>query len=714
MTDELRARAREAAGLTGDAEPPSLREVVRRSEVGWYPLVALGGLTAVAGFGAYALTVQLPEIGRALGVGPAGLAGILTLSLLASAAATLPLAGVVQRRPIRAALVVAGGFVGALSLALTALVVNAGELAAVLLVSGAAAAVVAVSYQPLVVELYPPEGRVRALSLLAGARGLGDLVAPAIVGGLVAVVGLTWRGVFLVAGILAAAAAAAAIGLRDPGFGRWDRARVRHLIRQGDVAAGPAPSEQPLDLGPIEAARRLHTIPTLRTLFLAQVGLGAMLIPFSVFLVLFLDVRWNLGPFGRGVLFSGLGLAAVVALGAFGPAAERLFRRDPAELLGVAARLWAGALVLVAVAALAPALTLVAAALAVAVGLVTAIGPGLTALHLSLVAPQLRSTANALATIYFAGPGGILGILLLGAADRRYGLAGALIATTLPGLVAVLLLHRAGRSVATDLQRVLDEAIDEEEFRRLGEEGATPPLLAVRRLRAGYDGRPVLRDLDLTIAPGERVAMLGVNGAGKTTLLHVIAGLLLPWSGTVRLGERDISHVDPERRSAFGVVLVSGGGTLFDPLTVEEHLRLYLGSVGLHGRAAAAALARIDRMFPALAGRRDVVARSLSGGERQMLGMSRALITRPMLLLVDELSSGLAPALVGPLLDAIATIAAEGAAVVVVDQSVDVALSVCDRAVFLERGTIRFDGPAKDLLERGDLLRAIFLPQAAP
>ncbi|MBW3665547.1 MAG: AI-2E family transporter, partial [Actinobacteria bacterium] len=448
--------------------------------------------------------------------------------------------------------------------------------------------------------------------------------------------------------------------------------------------------------------------------FIAAASALAMLIPFFVFLVLFLAVRWNLGPFGRGALFSGLGLAAVVALAAFGPAAERLFRRDPAELLDAAALLWAGALLFVAVAALAPVLILVVAALAVAVGLVTAIGPGLTALNLSLVAPQLRSTANAVSLIYFAGPGGILGILLLGAADRRYGLAGALIATTLPGLVAVLLLHRARRTVTTDLQRVLDEAIDEEEFRRRAEEGVTPPVLVVRRLRAGYDGQPVLRDLDLTVAAGERVALLGVNGAGKTTLLRVIAGLLLPWSGTVRLDERDISHVDPERRSGFGVVLVSGAGTLFDPLTVAEHLRLYLGSVGLHGRAAGAALERIDRMFPALARRRDVVARSLSGGERQMLGMSRALITRPALLLVDELSAGLAPGLVKPLLDAIATIAAKGTAVIVVDQSVDVALSVCDRAVFLERGTIRFDGPARDLLGRDDLLRSIFLPLAAP
>lgn len=714
MSDERSPPSVGPVDPSGPPEPAPLREVVRRSGVGWYPLAALGSLSAVAGLGAYALTVLMPEIGRSLGIGATGLAAILTLSLLASAAASLPLAGVVQRRPVRAFLVVTGGLVGALSLGLTALTLHAGELAVAMLGVGVGGAVVAVSYQPLVVELYPPEGRVRALAVLAATRGLGDLFAPVIVGGLVAIAGVTWRGVFLVAAALAAVAAIAAAGLRDPGFGRWERVRVGQLTGHGGATDGQVLSEPPLDLGPVEAARRLHTIPTLRTLFLAQAGLGAMLIPFSVFFVLFLDIRWNLGPLGRGAVFSGLGLAAVAALAAFGPAAERLFRRAPGELLEVAARLWAGALVLVVVAALAPALVVVIVALAGAVGLVTAIGPGLSALHLSLVAPQLRSTANAVVTIYFAGPGGLLGILLLGAADRRYGLGGALIATTLPGIVAVLLLRRARGSVATDLQRVIDEAVHEEQLRSFAEEGVTPAALGVRQLRAGYDGQAVLDEVDLTVAAGERLALLGLNGAGKTTLLQVIAGLVLPWSGTVRLDGRDITHVQPERRSQLGVVLVSGAATLFDPLTVKEHLRLYLDSAGLHDRSAATAIELVDRMFPALVARREVVAGSLSGGERQMLGMSRALITRPALLLVDELSSGLAPAVVGPLLAAIVSIADRGAAVIVVDQSVDRALSICDRAVFLERGTIRFDGSAEDLRERHDLLRSIFLPQATP
>lgn len=694
------ATARDAPADRIGEKLPGLGAVVRRSGIGWYPLAALGALAASGVVGAHALAVLLPDIGRTLGIGPAGLGAMLTGQLLASALVALPLAGVVQRRAIRALLAVGGAGVSAVLLASASLALGPGELAVAVVAMGVAEAVVAVAHQPLVVELYPPEGRVRALSVLAGSRGAGEVLAPLVVGVLVTVAGLTWRGVFLAAGVVMALATVVAARLRDPGFGRWDQtapARNRH-----DGVGHP-----PLDLGVAEASRRLHAIPTLRRLFAFQAGLGVMLLPFLVFLVLFLEIRWRLGPWGRGVVLSSLGVAAVVAVAMFGRVGERLFRDDPPRLVTVAGRMWCAALALVVVAALAPTLGLVVVALAVAVGLVAAIGPGLAILHLSLVPPRLRSTSSALASLWFAGAGGPIGILLFGAADRRYGLHGALVATTVPGLVAVLLLRSARTTVVADLARTT--AGRSEASTR--PHGRQPPALAVRGLEAGHDDQLVLRGVDLVVEPGERVALLGVNGAGKTTLLHALGGLLLPWAGVVHVDGRDVTHLDAERRPARGLVLVDGPTAVFDPLTVDEHLRLYLQRSGLAPGAASGPLDEISQQLPHLADRRGVAARDLSGGERRMLGLARAMLVSPRVLLVDELTLGLSPAARDRVLEAVRGLAERGAAVVVVDQSPWTAAAVCDRAVVLVRGEVGYDGPIAALAGRPELLPSVFLPE---
>lgn len=662
---------------------PPLRDVVAGAS-GWYPLAALGGLAATGAVVGHALIVLLPEIGRTLGVGPGAMAAILTGKALLGAVVALPLARLVQQRPFRALLAVGGAAVVAVLVALTAWVVRPGELAVTMLAIGAVGAVVAVAHQPLVAESYPPGGRVRALAVLAGARGVGEVTAPLLVGGLVLVVGLTWRGVFLVAGGLVALAAAAAMRLRDPGFGRWER-------------AGPAAAamEDLDDLALGDAVARLQAVPTLRRLFTFQAFLGAMLLPFTVFLVLFLEERWNLGPWGRGVVLSTLGLAAVVAVTLFGPVGERRFHRDPAGLVTLTARLWAMAVVLLVVAVLAPALVVVVAALAAAVGLVAAVGPGLATLHLSLVPPRLRSMSTALAAAWFAGVGGPVGVVLFGAADRRYGLAGALVLTTTPGFLAALVLHAARHTVAPDLRR-LDAEVGERRPLRPGSTGAAPAL-AVHGLVAGHDGPPVVHDVDLQLAPGERVALLGANGAGKTTLLHALAGLLAVRAGVVRVRGRDVTHHRADRHPERGLVLVEGPSTLFDPLTVDEHLRLFATRAGSSPSTARHTTEAVWRRFPALAARRRVRARDLSGGERRMLGLARALLVRPDVLLVDELTLGLADVVRDGVVDMAHAIADGGTAVLLVDQSLEVARRAAERAVVLADGTIAYDGPLATL-----------------
>jgi ABC-type branched-subunit amino acid transport system ATPase component len=209
------------------------------------------------------------------------------------------------------------------------------------------------------------------------------------------------------------------------------------------------------------------------------------------------------------------------------------------------------------------------------------------------------------------------------------------------------------------------------------------------------------------------VALLGTNGAGKSTLLRVVSGLGIPTRGAVRLLGEDITFLDPDRRLRRGVAQIPGGKAVFGPLSVTENMRAY-GFVHDRDRKAIERGIEVSfEMFPRLHERRNQNAGTLSGGEQQMLALSKAFILEPRLLLIDELSLGLAPKVVGELLEMVRRINARGTAVVLVEQSVNVALSLVDHAYFMEKGAVQFDGAADDLMERTDLLRSVFLEGAA-
>lgn len=236
----------------------------------------------------------------------------------------------------------------------------------------------------------------------------------------------------------------------------------------------------------------------------------------------------------------------------------------------------------------------------------------------------------------------------------------------------------------------------------------TVPRLRIRELDAGYGRVQVLFGLDLDVAPGEAVVVLGANGAGKTTLLRAISGLLTPTAGTVALDGADLGHVGAEVRARRGIVQVRGAD-VFPGLNVDENLRAALVA---HPEARGDANERIGRVydvFPALAAHRKQDAASLSGGEQQMVALGCALLFEPRVLLVDELSLGLAPLVVQRLLDVLGALRDGGQAMVVVEQSLAVAARLTDRVVFVEKGTIRFDGAPGDLTGDEELARSVFL-----
>lgn len=230
------------------------------------------------------------------------------------------------------------------------------------------------------------------------------------------------------------------------------------------------------------------------------------------------------------------------------------------------------------------------------------------------------------------------------------------------------------------------------------------PLLQVSGLSAGYGGMPVLHDVALEIFPAEIVALVGSNGAGKTTLLRALSRVLAG-NGKIALDRKDLMPLTPDQAFQTGLVQVPEGRQLFDRMTVQDNL--LMGAFRRSDKAAVARdLEKMYTLFPRMAERRRQLAGSMSGGEQQMCAMARGLMAAPLLLMIDEMSLGLAPIIAEQLMEVLAEIRKEGVTVLLVEQDIHLALSGADRGYVMETGRIVHSGLAKDLIDDPEVQRA--------
>jgi branched-chain amino acid transport system ATP-binding protein len=376
------------------------------------------------------------------------------------------------------------------------------------------------------------------------------------------------------------------------------------------------------------------------------------------------------------------------------------------RLIAITGTVAAGLLVLLA---LAPTLPLAVAAHIAVTAVIGAVAPGIYSTLSLVLPPRARALGFALGSLWVMP--GVFVLTIIGAVVDQSGIRAGLLVLVPIFLLGTYLLASAGQFVDSDIAKVRSSTVARAEVRRAREEGQQK-LLLVKDLDVAYDTVQVLFGVDFEIEEGDIVALLGTNGAGKSTLLRAISGLQPARGGAVIFDGEDITFATPQEIAGRGVIQVPGGKGVFPGLSVAENLKIAGWLYQRDAAYVADAIDRVTSMFPVLKERWEQPAGLLSGGEQQMVTLAQAFIAKPRLLMIDELSLGLAPVIVEQLLGIVRAIRDQGTTLILVEQSVNVALTVAETAYFMEKGEIRFKGPTAELLERPDVLRSVFLEGA--
>ena len=552
-----------------------------------------------------------------------------------------------------------------------------------------------VTHQSLMADYYPSRARGFAYGWYQGGQLVGSGVGLLAAGFLGSWLG--WRAAFEVL---------AAAGIVVIALLYWVHEPVRGLREAQEAGDDEAP-EYPR-IGPVRAARLLLKTPSYKRLCWAIALFFGAVGGIGVATSFYFNAVFDVAPGLRGVYqflpvpFSVLTVlvGGVYAQRLLGEGRARTTCRFAAVIFGVAA-------CFIALMALAPSLWL-AVPSSILVSAFSGLGvvPFLL-LVARLVPPHIRTQGFGILAVFQFALTPFTAVYGLTLGDD-FGFRVSMLAFTPIFVVGAALVWWASYSVEHDISRLESMALAQQESRRRKAAGAGLPVLEAKGIDAGYGNVQVLFDVDFEVRAGEVVALLGTNGAGKSTLLRALSGLVPPTAGVVLLNGDDVTRLEAELVAAKGLVLMPGGRGIFPGLTVRKNLDV--GAFLHWNDRAFVTQARRDvlELFPRLAERLNQPAGLLSGGEQQMLALAQAMMSKPTLLAIDELSLGLAPRMVSELLEAIRAINARGVPILLVEQSVNVAMALADRAYFMEKGEVRFEGPTRELAGRTDLLRSIF------
>ena len=682
-----------------NAPPMSLREGLRIG--GHLTFIVLTAIVLLSELEEAAVVVLAPEIRATFHISDGAMVFIGTASAAFFVLGAVPmgwLADRVRRVPIVGwSAFLFGGFVVASGFA-----VNAFMLFWTRFASGITKASTIPVHGSLIADAYPigVRARISAVSQ-GGARALGQTISPVLAAAIAEAAGGPegWRWVWYSLGIPVAIVAVVAFAMPEPPRGQFEKEHVLHEVVEEQ---NPAPIS-------MEAAfARLKRIATIRSVLVAFCAIGFGLFSQGTLSSLYLDRDLHVhDALARGVMLSLMQAASLPFLPFVASYFDRAYRRNPAKALAIV-----GALVVPSAVFTPLQFSVQSNVWFVILGIPGSI---LTTAAFAMVGPviyavmpyRLRGMGNALATMYIFFIGGFLGGIVAAFFTNAIGIRATVILLAIPtSVIGGLLLMNGARYIRNDLSLVVEELLEEqEEYRKRGDDGAPPPALQLVNIDFSYGPVQVLFDVGFELYKGETLALLGTNGAGKSTILRVISGLEIPERGVVRFKGQNITYVTPEGRARLGIMQLPGGKGTFPSLTIAQNLAI---SARLHVGEAESRTDRVYDLFPELATRRRQLASSLSGGQQQMLALARVLIHDPEILLIDELSLGLAPIVVERLLAVVEQLKAQGQTMLIVEQSLNVALSVADRAIFLEKGQVRFEGVAAELLERDDLVRAVF------
>jgi len=664
-----------------------------------YALLVLFGLNAVDELDRSAFAILVPEIREEFDLGFQGLLTFIALVTAASLALQIPIAGLADRHSrVRMALI------GASAWAFFSF--GTGLAGGLILLGGMRAgsaigkAVNDPTHNSLLADYFPVDLRPRVYSMHRAANAVGLFLGPLIAGLLAAAYG--WRTPFLVFAVPTVIVVLLATRLREPVRG----AQERRAMNADDDAI--MTEEEPPSYA--EAWRMCWKIESLRRIFIAMPFLAASLIGFGSLAALLYAEAFDLDERARGFAAAVTEPFALIGLVIGARMAMKLFASDPTAMLRYLGGVSIFTSLLSAAFALAPNIWVALVINATIAMSLAIVGPGILAALSLAIPPRARSMGFSMSSLWVLP--GLLILPMIGWIADNWGIRQGMLMMVPVFAIGGLIISSASETLPRDIKQVWTTAAARSEVAYEFSQGRSKQLL-VRNLDVAYGNVQVLFGVDFEVGEGEIVALLGTNGAGKSTLLNAICGVVEADKGAVIFDGRDITHAPPNEIARMGVIQLPGGKAVFPSLTVAENLKAAEWLRRHDPAGLAEDRARAFELFGVLERRIDEPAANLSGGQQQMLAVAMAFITEPKLLLIDELSLGLSPEVVGRLLPVLDELAAKGITIILVEQSVNVALTVADTAYFMEKGEIRFHGPTAELLDRPDVLRSVFLEGAA-